>query len=358
MLLWQSFIFILYVPIVVHCSVGDGLPEYKSCVTDCESSVCKAKSPSREFSQNSVNPISGFLFGWDCSLDCGYKCQQLVTAARVRDGEEVVQFNGKWPFVRVWGITELFSTLFSLGNFYVNNINLKKLRFYMNLNSSDPQKVTILRQFMILVLVNLFGWTCSAVFHIRDTPFTETMDYLGAGAIVMANFNAVCVRFFNLHLNKNQKQRKLFQYGLIFVLLIHYTRLYNSWDYEYNMTFNVVIGLLAAGFWISHSVLVFFRCSNGTLATDSIYIAPYEAKIVNKLRYIGVSNSYWVPLIPVVLNLFLILSVSLELLDFVPWFLLIDAHSLWHACTILPPLIWHDWNIWELELTTFEPRLP
>lgn len=357
MLFWP-LILVFCVPNIVHGSPGDGLPEYRRCVTDCESAVCLAKSPSPKFSQNSVNPISGFLFGWDCLLDCGYKCQQLVTASRVRDGEEVVQFNGKWPFVRVWGITELFSTLFSLGNFYVNYFNYRKLVRFMKLHSSDAQKLTILRQFMILCLVNLFGWACSAVFHIRDTPFTETMDYLGAGAIVMANFNAVCVRFFNLHHYKNQDLRKLFQYGLLFVLLIHYTRLYVSWDYQYNMAFNVVIGLLAAGFWISHSIAVFLKCSNGTLATDSTYIAPYEMKVLQKLRYVGITSAYVIPFIPVALNLFLILSVSLELLDFVPWFLLIDAHSLWHACTIFPPIIWYDWNIWELELSSFDSRLP
>lgn len=81
-------------------------------------------------------------------------------------------------------------------------------------------------------------------------------------------------------------------------------------------------------------------------------------KISDKLRYLGIKSSTYIGLIPVVLNLYLIVSVSLEFIDFVPWFLLIDAHSLWHACTILPPIIWHDWNIWELELASQDFRLP
>lgn len=355
---WHAHLFLILFPLAVKASVGDSLPEYEKCVVECESLVCSAKSPSPKFSSNSVNPIAKVLFGWDCYLDCGYKCQQLVTAERINHGEEVVQFFGKWPFVRVWGVTEIFSTLFSMGNFYVNYRNFLKLKHILRLNAKNQEKLIIYRQFQILVLVNMFGWVCSSAFHIRDTSLTETLDYLGAGAIVMANFNAVCVRFFNLHLAINRDRLKFFQYGLIFALSLHYLRLYVSWDYDYNMTFNVVIGLIAAGLWIAHSCLVYLKCQRGTLAKQATHLAPFEEKISSKLQVIGIYNTQWIPLIPVVLNLYLILAVSLELLDFVPWFLLIDAHSLWHMCTILPPIIWHDWNIWELELSTMDLRLP
>lgn len=358
LLTWKTHLILLLVPLAVQASVGDKLPEYQKCVVECESLVCAAKSPSPKYSSNSVNPISRVLFGWDCYLDCGYKCQQLVTSERLSHGEEVVQFFGKWPFVRVWGITEVFSTLFSIGNFYVNYHNYLKLKQILRINANNPDKLIIYRQFQILVLVNMFGWVCSSAFHIRDTSLTETLDYLGAGAIVMANFNAVFVRYFDLHLTKNRGRLQSFQYALIFLLSLHYIRLYISWDYDYNMTFNVILGLVAAGFWIAHSYLVYRKCQKGSVASKSVHLAPYEEKITSKLKAIGIHETSWFPLIPVVLNLYLILAVSLELLDFVPWFLLIDAHSLWHMCTILPPIIWHDWNIWELELSTMDSRLP
>lgn len=350
-MLWKPLVFV-FLPLLAHASVGDNLPLFQRCVSECESAVCLAKSSPKKFTENSVNPISGFVFGWDCLLDCRYKCQQLVTADRIQHGEQVVQFFGKWPFTRVFGVTELFSTLFSMGNFYVNYSNLAKLRKNMRINANNPEKMIVFRQSILLVLVNMFGWTCSSIFHIRDTPLTEIMDYLGAGAIVMANFNAICIRYFDLHLSKNKSRRQMFQYGLMFVLCIHYTRLYISWDYDYNMAFNVVIGLAAAALWIAHSLNVYRKCSNGNVATKSIYVAPYEAAIARKLEFIGIKGFFWIPLIPVVLNVFLILSVSLELVDFVPWFLLIDAHSLWHLCTMIPPSIWHDWNLWELELAS------
>lgn len=358
LLTWRWTILLALLPILAFGSLGDHLPEYQRCVIECESVVCSAKSTSNKFSSHSVNPLSRILFGWDCYLDCGYKCQQLITSERINNGEEVVQFYGKWPFLRVWGITEPFSTLFSIGNFYVNYRNGVKLRKAMKTNANFPHKTTMLKQFFILVLFNLFGWACSTIFHIRDTSFTESMDYFGAGCIVMANFNAVFVRFFDLHLYKNKERLLLFQFGLIVVLLIHYVRLFHSWDYGYNMTFNVVVGLLAAAFWIGHSIRVYINCKSGNFATRSIYLAPFESIVAKKLQMIGISNTAVIPLIPVALNLFLILSVMLELVDFVPWFLLIDAHSLWHLCTIFPPMIWHDWNIWELELSSMDSRLP
>lgn len=320
--------------------------------------MCKANSPPPKYAENSVNPVSGLLFAWDCSLDCKYKCQHLVTTEMRQRGEDVVQFHGKWPFVRVLGITELFLTLFSFGNFYVNYISFKKLRHYMRIKTNHINQSVVFFQFMLLALVNLIGWACSTIFHIRDTFITETLDYLGAGAIVIANFNAVFVRYFDLHLVENRIRRQWFQCGMLCLLLFHYMCLYISWDHDYNMKFNVFIGLLAAGLWILHSTRVHRLYSSGTTRKDLIYLAPYEKKITDKLRYLGIKSSTYIGLIPVVLNLYLIVSVSLEFIDFVPWFLLIDAHSLWHACTILPPIIWHDWNIWELELASQDFRLP
>lgn len=37
----------------------------------------------------------------------------------------------------------------------------------------------------------------------------------------------------------------------------------------------------------------------------------------------------------------IILAMSLELLDFPPWMGMIDAHSLWHLGTVLPTVLWY-----------------
>lgn len=339
---------------VVEASVGDNLSEFKLCCRDCNTVTCLASSPSQKYAENSINPISAKLFGWDCSLDCDYKCQQQITNSRKRLGLEVVQFYGKWPFQRVFGVTEFFSTVFSMANFYVNYINFEKiLRFYKVNENTNPDKASMFYQYLVLLVVSMGGWIFSSIFHIRDFPLTETLDYMGAGMIAMANFNAIFIRYFGLYRLERRRRRWLFQIILCLVLMAHYTKLYHHWDYSYNMRFNVFFGILAVVLWILHSLDVNRKYrEKAHIYSNSIYLLPHETRILAKLNHIGLSRSKYIPLIPVALNLFLLLTVLLEMVDFVPLFMLVDAHSLWHLCTIFPPLIWYDWNVWDLELSS------
>lgn len=45
----------------------------------------------------------------------------------VAQGLGMVQFYGKWPFVRVLGVQEFFSMIFSLPNLYVNYKNIRPI---------------------------------------------------------------------------------------------------------------------------------------------------------------------------------------------------------------------------------------
>jgi len=46
--------------------------------------------------------------------------------------------------------------------------------------------------------VSSLSWLCSAVFHARDTPRTERLDYLGADAVVAVTLFVTCARVFAL----------------------------------------------------------------------------------------------------------------------------------------------------------------
>lgn len=346
---------VFLIPLVV-ASIGDGLPAFKKCLTECLDACLDPDSSA--FSEDSINWVFGLLFRWDCNLDCNYKCQQIVTRDRVAKGLPTVQFYGKWPFRRVFGVTELFSTVFSLGNLYVNYINYYKVKRHYRLTAyKDESRANMLWQYLVLLIVSMVGWFCSTVFHVRDYPLTESLDYIGAGAIIVANLNAIVVRKFGLFHPEKNSHRRIFQLVLCGVLLVHYLKLYTAWDYAYNMQFNVVVGVTALMLWIVHSVSVNRQYRRRPyFYNNSIHLLPFETRILNKLNVIGLSRTKYIPLIPVVLNLFLLAAASLEMLDFEPVGLLVDAHSLWHLCTIFPPLLWYDWNIWDLEMASLQVK--
>ncbi|PVH19377.1 hypothetical protein CXQ85_003216 [Candidozyma haemuli] len=335
----------------VLASVGDRLPQYKECSTQCFETQCITQGT--YLPQHDINFLARHLFLWSCPSDCDYKCRSHVAGIREAQGLPVVQFHGKWPFDRVMGVTELFSTVFSLGNLYVNLINLVTYSNVMrNVNQGSKNgaaKHVMLLQYWILLAVSVVGWLFSTIFHTRDVPVTETLDYLGAGAIIMANFNAISVRYFELFRVENKKKRQVYQSGLLLILLLHYLKLARKWDYQYNMKYNCVIGLSASALWILHSLRIYKRYDHQQF--DAIQLLPYETKIQRKIGVICKLRSKLIPLIPVALNVFLTLSLSLELFDFAPFGRLIDSHALWHLCTIFPPLIWYDWNLWDLELS-------
>lgn len=270
----------------------------------------------------------------------------------------MVQFYGKWPFKRILGITEFFSSVFSVANFYVNYRNYYKIkRQYRIAAHKDDDRSTMLRQYLVLLFVSMFGWFCSTVFHIRDRPITETLDYVGAGAIIAANFNAIFVRKFGLYRLEKTRALVIFQTLLCGVLLVHYAKLYFSWDYSYNMRFNVAVGLSALVLWILHSALVQRRyLRRPHYYNNSIHLLPYETRILNKLNFVGLSKTKYIPLIPVALNLALVAAASLEMVDFDPIAGLVDAHLLWHFCTIFPPIVWYDWNLWDLEMASLQVK--
>lgn len=332
-------------------SIGDRLLNFRDCVTHCEQIECVGKEPF--LPEYDVFPIIRMLI-WPCRDNCDYKCREHVTdSLKATPGQKMVQFYGKWPFHRVFGVTELFSTLFSGMNLYANYLQLGKVASYIKLTSDRGGNLTMIKQYQLLLYVSIFGWLGSTLFHIRDIPILETWDYFGAGAIMVANLNAIFIRYFHLFDEERRKTRYIFQAILTAFLISHYTKLLRHWDYSYNMSVNVLVGLTSAFLWIGHSLKVNGKYQeNKHIYNSSMQLLPFETRIMTKLNYIGRFRTGSVPLIPMMLNIYLIVSLSLESLDFEPWFRLIDAHSLWHLATIFPPLIWFDWNIWDVEMNS------
>lgn len=332
----------------IFCSIGDNLPEFQECVKLCKSYKCQNKKIHSQLTDdfnrhNVIFPLNYLLF-WDCASDCDYKCQQIITSIRSHNHQPMVKFHGKWPFVRIFGITELASTVFSLLNFHVNYTNFRNINRQYKRTGNN-----MYLQYLYLLAMSMVGWIFSTMFHIRDTSYTEILDYYGASFIIFTNFYVILVRYYNLHASKDLY---IVQGTFLVAYCLHVLKMTYSWDYSYNMMFHLIIGISGMILWVLHSLKVAKIYSQSyQVLNNSISILPYETKILTKLNFLGVSKSRNIPYLPIFLNLWLILVMGFEIGEFTPWMKLIDSHSLWHLGSWVPQLIWYDWNVWDIEVS-------
>ena len=103
-----SVIFLILLLLLLKPSYSMSSFDYKGCVTDCLDGNC----PSDPLQNSHLEPLLQF-FGWNCLDDCKYKCQINET---LQPDTKIHKYQGKWPFIRVLGMQEFLSVVFSLGN--------------------------------------------------------------------------------------------------------------------------------------------------------------------------------------------------------------------------------------------------
>lgn len=254
------------------------------------------------------------LMFWTCPAECDYTCQHVVTDRRLsRDPpmiSPVLQFHGKWPFHRIMGMQEPFSVLFSLFNFLAHWNGLARIR------ESIPEWYSLRKYYLGFGYVGLASWTFSMLFHTRDFPLTEKLDYFAAGANVLYGLFLSVVRILRLDQEEPPYKptvRRLWIAICVILYAMHVSYLsFWSWDYTYNMIANVVVGIIQNLLWTAFSVIRYQK-----------YLKLWTA---------------W----PGMIVAWIVLAMSLELLDFPPWNGLIDAHSLWHLGTVVPTVWWYS----------------
>lgn len=220
----------------------------------------------------------------------------------------VVQFHGKWPFHRFLGMQEPFSVLFSLLNFLAHQSGIAKIR------ESIPSRYPLRPYYLLFGYFGLASWTFSMIFHTRDFNITEKMDYFAAGANILYGLYLAPIRIFRLDqpTNGGPKTIKFWTALCLSLYAAHVVYLTAwSWDYSYNMAANVAVGIIQNALWTWFSMARYRRLQKPWAAWPGLIVA-------------------WV-----------ILAMSLELLDFPPWWGMIDAHSLWHLGTVLPTIWWY-----------------
>jgi len=134
-----------------------------------------------------------------------------IVASDVAAGRPIMQYHGKWPFVRWLGMQEPASVLFSLLNLLMYIVcgwryfkHVADNRDHMNtvtlgcIASSCRLTCTTLQMVGIYTVVGANAWFWSAVFHTRDLLVTERLDYFSATLLTVAGTYIAAVRVFSV----------------------------------------------------------------------------------------------------------------------------------------------------------------
>lgn len=224
--------------------------------------------------------------------------------------QPVVQYHGKWPFYRFAGIQEPFSVVFSAFNFLAHEVGMSKIRHAI------PDAYPLRKYYIAFGYFGLASWLFSMLFHTRDFVTTERLDYFAAGASVLYGLYYAPIRIFRLDRPTPTKQSLLRVWTAICLLLyvahVSYLTLW-AWDYTYNMAANVAVGIVQNLLWTSFSIWHYQSSKKAWTAWPGLIVA-------------------WI-----------VVAMSMELLDFTPVWGMIDAHSLWHLGTVGPTIWWYKY---------------
>jgi len=168
-----------------------------------------------------------------------------------------------------------------------------------------------------------------------DTPTTEKLDYFSAALTILLALYFTVIRLFHLYTpsrlsltteRSSQKGAMLKLWtticGIAYICHISYLTLLPRFDYVYNVVFNLIIGLTHNALWLVYSLpasLSFIRRFPNRPKT-------YRPSFVGKAA---------------ILVLFTTAATGLELFDFPPLARTIDAHALWHLCTVPIAVYWY-----------------
>ncbi|WVN88070.1 uncharacterized protein L203_103269 [Cryptococcus depauperatus CBS 7841] len=306
-------------------SSGDRDPAFQHCLSRCALADCDPSQPALPFYLR--------WFGWTCRENCAYACGHVMTDG-VGDGSTIHQFYGKWAFHRLGPFQEPFSILMSLGNLYVHLRAIKATRHRIHPSNR-------LRPWLIaLGVVQVNTWVWSTVFHGRDTPRTERLDYLSATLTISFTLLYTLLRIFHILTPVSSTRLLLPMCALIGgIVLGHFAYLSSfplgSFPYGYHTLFNVVLGLVHNTLWLLWSLS--FRMRYPSLTLPSLTLSfprpyppndPYDCPAPREAST------------PAVLVVLTTLAMSLELWDFAPLFRVFDAHGCWHAATIPLGVAW------------------
>jgi len=292
-------------------SRGDRDPSFIRCVEECKVTGCVGSNACHTVCMRSEKqiPLLLRLLRWDCDADCKYHCMHITNGRRVQawGKTHTWKYYGKWPFLRVMGMQEPASVLFSLLHLGLQVfLATSYWKTTKSIKEQDPRCSYPYSWLWILeAMVSLNAWVWSTVFHSRDTYATEKLDYLSAILVVYFGLYRTLVRVFEL-----KSVRTATTAGLA-VSCLYCTHIYYLLRIHFDYGLNIVVCttngilqlslLLGWAFYTNHS-------HRNTLLAATILL--YAATL-------------------------------LEIFDFPPFFQVFDAHSLWHFLSLPAPYGWY-----------------
>ena len=270
-------------------------PHYTACESRCRA-VCEVglQAPPSELALR--------LFMWSCADECAYTCMHDLEARRYESGFHPLQYHGKWPFFRVFGMQEAASVVLSLLTAAIHVIGVRRM-LAARRRASSPTDLSsqVIAVYGVLGVVSM---VLSAAFHSRDTGVTERLDYIGAflsNVALTAAIGALWLRGARYLLSG-------YICLLVAVFIHHASSLLGARiDYGHNMRVNVAVAgtsiVLCLGYVAWHGIR-----RNATLLVSAALFA---------------------------------LAGVCEIVEMTPWRGLVDSHALFHACSAAAAL--HFW---------------
>lgn len=260
--------------------------------------------------------------------------------------KETVQYFGKWAQLRVLGMQELFSVLFSLMNLGVQVYALRSI-----LPKRVPNSFPLKRTYKGYAIISIVAWAASAVFHTRDLWWTERLDYFCAAAVLASGLFFTGCRVAYFVPGTVPYKRWLAVCISAWVLHVLYLLSNHRLDYSYNMIACLTVGVLHNFLWLAAAFVprvtytVASRLGGGNIhahvhlkSRDDTQDGDQPVK-ARQTRYFSAALQQ--RLLLMVLLMFV--APGLELFDFPPILRLIDAHALWHLATVPISLYWYYW---------------
>ncbi len=321
----RLLLFFIVATIHITCaSPGDRDPTFRACVFACGLQGCIHYHGITAHDGNTPPCVpvcdgttslyrSGIAryYPWTCEQECRYQCMwQAADNQPTTMGKQ--KYYGKWPFVRIWGAQEAAAVVFSLANLVAHVIGLRWLHHTTPSKHHKTAHKPILQTkaallYTIQGIVACMSWAAAAVFHTRDTLSTERVDYFLADAVVFTSCCCAMLRVWAIP-NASIPRALLITCACIILFARHWYYMTTIlFDYGFNMWVCLTLGVANACIWLTWAWRV------GHPARHSI--------------------TFWF------VGLFC--CMVLEVFDFAPMWGVLDAHALWHACTIVLTLLWY-----------------
>ncbi|GBE82800.1 Protein PER1 homolog [Sparassis crispa] len=260
-----------------------------------------------------------------------------ITDNAVENGNPVQQYHGKWPFWRFAGMQEPASVAFSVLNLLAHARGARHVQ--ESIHDGHPMK----QYYLWGAFINMNAWFWSSVFHTRDLPLTEKLDYFSAALAIMIALYYTVIRLFHLYPPERNGPPSTFLSPRTFAsnawtcicivaYLAHvsYLALLPRFDYAYNIAFNLAIGMLHNLLWVFYSL----PSSISFIRRFPFGPESYRPKYASKAAIFVACT---------------MLATALEVFDFPPWERIIDAHSLWHLSTVPITVFWYEFLVQDAQ---------